>query len=125
MPDSEKVHAYFMISDGRPQNDFVIALSNPALIDQARKIIAGKIKGVHVKGILVKQAAWYNSKWAFHLEPDSITFPEISIEVCDAETSYVEENLKEACGSFLPDCVWCPWSQRVVQELHLSDQDDR
>jgi 1-deoxy-D-xylulose-5-phosphate synthase len=49
--------------------------------------------------------------------PASITFFAMAIEVCDANISYVEDYLDEACGAFLPGCYWCPWSSRVVREI--------
>jgi hypothetical protein len=41
----------------------------------------------------------------------------MSIEVCDAATSYVEEHLAEVGGAFLPGRRWCPWSSRVIAEV--------
>jgi hypothetical protein len=41
----------------------------------------------------------------------------MSIEVCDAATTYVEEHLDEVGGAFLPGRRWCPWSSRVLEEI--------
>jgi hypothetical protein len=51
------------------------------------------------------------------LNPASISFFAIAIEVCDANMQYVEDHLDEACGAFLPGCYWCPWDSRVVREI--------
>jgi hypothetical protein len=116
--NAQHVTRYFLMSDGRPQNDFVFALNDPALIKQARAIIQDpKDRRPHVSGIIKISTAPYNHRWGFHYRPETISFPEISIEVCDAETSYVQEHLKEVGGHFLPGFRWCPWSQQVVKEI--------
>ena len=95
------------LEDGR----FVIALDDPAKIEQARKAIAHPEENPHsIMGIVVKSPAPYNSPWSYHLDPATIELFEIAVEVCDAAPDYVEEHLAEACGAFLPDCRWCPWS---------------
>jgi hypothetical protein len=109
---------YFEVSDGPPKETFVIALTNPALVAEARAIVDGREKAkVHVMGKVVKEPAPYNPPWHFHLDPESISFFEVAVEVCDATTSYVEEHLSEVGGHFLPNSIWCPWGSRVVREL--------
>ena len=34
-------------------------------------------------------------------------------------TLHVEEHLEEACGAFLPGCVWCPFASVVADEAML------
>lgn len=109
---------YFMISDGKSQDSFVIALTNPDKIQQARAIANGaEHRAVHVSGTIVKAAAPYNPAWHFYLAPASISFFESAIEVCDATTSNVEGNLQKVGGAFLPGSYWCPWSSKVTREV--------
>ncbi|MBR0695073.1 calmodulin [Bradyrhizobium lablabi] len=109
---------YFLMSDGDPRNDFVLALRDPRLIDEAIAIIRmPKDRRPHVSGIIDTSTAPYNRRWAFHYRPQTISFPEVSAEVCDAETSYVQEHLKDVGGHFLPGNRWCPWNQQVVREI--------
>ncbi|WP_232320084.1 BP74-related protein [Herbidospora daliensis] len=97
---------------------FVIELTDQAKIDHARRILKGEEKDkIHVMGRIKKRAAPYNPGWSFHLDPTTIMFFQHAIEVCDANTSYVEDHLDEACGAFLPGCFWCPWSSRLVAEV--------
>ncbi len=52
-----------------------------------------------------------NSPWSWHLEPGSITVPDVTIELCDGLPSYVEDNLAEwlvQVGNY------CPWGARVI-----------
>ena len=71
----------------------------------------------HVMGILVKKEARFNPGWGYHLKPRTVEFFEVATEVCDATPQYVEDHLDEACGAFLPDCRWCPWSSKVLAEV--------
>lgn len=110
--------AYFKVSDTEPHDSFVIELTNPELIAKARAILDGRDKEpAHVMGVIVKEPAKYNKPWSFHLAPDSISFFQMSTEVCDASTSYVQEHLAEVGGSFLPGNRWCPWSSKIVAEV--------
>jgi hypothetical protein len=117
-PAARSETRYFLMSDGNPDNNFVFALHDPKQVQEALDIIAGKRQPVpHVSGIIDTFSAPYNRPWGFHYEPSTIAFPEVSIEVCDAETSYVQAHLAEVGGHFLPGYRWCPWSQRVVREV--------
>ena len=110
--------AYFEFSDVDPEKRFVIKLVDPKKIDHARRILKGEEKSrVHISGIIVKEKAQYNSRWSYHLDPNSIDFFEVAVEVCDSSMQYVEDHLSEVGGSFLPENRWCPWSSKVVREL--------
>ena len=109
--------AYFKMAGATEADTFVIALTDPAIIAEARALASGQEPSKHVTGLVVAEAASYNAPWSFHLDPASISFAEMSIEVCDAATSYVEEHLAEVGGAFLPGRRWCPWSSRVVAEI--------
>lgn len=101
-----------------PDQEFVFELTDDAKIAHARRIISGEEKEkVHVMGRILKRSVPYNPKWSFHLDPASVDFFAVAIEVCDANMVYVEDHLDEACGAFLPGCVWCPWDSTVVKEV--------
>lgn len=111
--------AYFEMTDGfMNPSPFIIALRDPDKIKHARNIVSGKeILAQHVLGTIIKETAAYNPGWSYHFDPDSIEFFELAAEVCDASIQYVEDNLDEAGGAFLPDCTWCPWSSTLVSEV--------
>jgi hypothetical protein len=109
--------AYFKVAGATEADTFVIALSDSATIAEARAMMNGEAPSKHVTGLVVAKAAPYNKPWSFHLDPASISFAEMSIEVCDAATSYVQEHLAEVGGAFLPSRRWCPWSSRVIEEV--------
>jgi hypothetical protein len=109
--------AYFAFQD-YSNTEFIFELTDEKKIDHARRIISGEeSEEVHVMGRVIKRPKPYNPGWSYHLDPPSISFFAMAIEVCDANISYVEDHLDEACGAFLPGCFWCPWSSRVVREI--------
>lgn len=120
--ETTKVEAYFRFECPPSKETFVFKLTDPTRIQQARDILSGKEKGkTHVGGIIVTNPAPYNPPWHYHLEPQSISFFETSIEVCDASIGYVEGHLSEVGGSFLTGSRWCPWCSQLVEEVHESD----
>jgi hypothetical protein len=108
--------ALFECLDASVSKTFVIELINAARIDEARKIIDGKLKK-GVRGTVVPEAASYNRPWSWHLEPATISFFEMATEVCDCNVQYLEDHLSEIGGAFLPHNNWCPWSSRLVREV--------
>jgi hypothetical protein len=110
--------AYFRFTDTDGKPRFVIELRAPDTIAHARRILSGEERSrIHVQGTVVKASAPYNPGWSFHLDPGSIDFFELAIEVCDASMQYVKEHLDEVGGSTLPGSHWCPWSSRLVDEV--------
>ena len=110
--------AYFRFTDTDGKPRFVIELRDRHRIAHARRILSGEERSrIHVQGTVVKESAPYNPGWSFHLDPASIDFFGVAIEVCDASMKYVEEHLDEVGGSTLPGSHWCPWSSRLVDEV--------
>ncbi len=119
-------NAYFSFWQSSPKgnvNTFFFKLTDQAKIEEARGILADtSLIRRHVHGIIQQSRAPYNPNWSFHLDPDTIGFFEMQIEVCDANTTYVEEHLDEVGGAFLPRSFWCPWSSTLAAEItHLVD----
>lgn len=111
--------AYFAVDaqygEGQP---FVIKVTKEADIQHARDLLSGKTSDrPHVMGRIIKRPADYNPPWGFYIDPESLSFFDMAIEVCDATTQYVEDHLDEACGAFLPGCFWCPWSSKLTKEV--------
>ncbi len=116
--DKRSAEAFFMFDSPPNKETFVFKLTDPARIQEARDILSGKQKTkTHVTGLIVKKAVAYNRPWSFYLKPGSISFFQVSVEVCDASISFVEEHLDEVGGSFLPGNRWCPWGSRLLKEV--------
>ena len=110
--------AYFRFDYPPRPATFVIKLIDPEKIQEARDILAGRqTDATHIIGIIVKESADYNAPWSYHLDSSTIGFFEVAVEVCDAGIQYTEDHLDEACGAFLPDCRWCPWGSRLIEEV--------
>ncbi|MDI3283466.1 hypothetical protein [Polyangium sp. 15x6] len=101
-----------------PGREFIFEITDEEKIAKARRIISGEEQNeVHVHGRIVKRRVDYNPNWSYHLDPATISFFAMAIEVCDADMTYVEEHLDEACGAFLPGCHFCPWNSKVTREV--------
>jgi len=123
LPMTSAETAHFEV--GFPPEDwtFTIMLTDTARIQEARDIISGvQTEKVRVMGTIIKAPAFYNPHWSYHLDPASIEFFEVAVEVCDAHPQYVEQHLEEACRAFLPGCVWCPCASVVIGEVHFFEQ---
>ncbi|MBV8215815.1 MAG: calmodulin [Verrucomicrobia bacterium] len=116
--------AYFEFIDSH-QDRFVIRLEDEKKIAEARAILSGELPQKHVQGTIIKDRALYNPDWDYHLEPRSISFFELAIEVCDASVRYVQDHLAQVGTDFLPRAHWCPWSSRLTREVRdLADEDN-
>ena len=113
--------AYFRFDYPPRPPTFIFKLTNPEKIREARDILAGRITDrIHVSGVILKEPATYNPPWSYHLDPSSIAFFEMAMEVCDAGIQAVEDHLDEVCGGLLPQCLWCPWGSTLIEEVDLS-----
>ncbi|MGW1536478.1 BP74-related protein [Streptomyces aureus] len=109
--------AYFVMTDVTHEQ-FVIKLTKPGDIEHARELVTGETTDrPHVVARIVKRTAPYNPRWSFHTNPDTTQFFDQAFEVCDATIPYVEDNVDEAGGPFLPGLVWCDWSSRLIREV--------
>jgi hypothetical protein len=123
LPVASAGTAFFVVGFPPEEWTFTIMLTDSARIQEARDIVNGvQTDRVSVIGKIVKAPAAYNPPWSYHLDPASIEFFQFATEVCDAHPVYVEEHLEEACGAFLPQCIWCPYASRVMAEVHLFKQ---
>ena len=94
--------AYFRVSDGVGNTDFVIKLTDPVKIQNARDQLNNVVPKLHLTGLIIKSTASYNPNYSYHYHPDTIDFFEVAMEVCDATFNYTEDNLADAGGAFLP-----------------------
>ena len=113
---ASSTEAYFQFKDF-DSNTFVFKLVDASIIKEAREILAKKLK-VHVMGTIETSPVSYNTPWHFHLKPETVSFFEVTSEVCHSTIKDVEDHLSEAGGEFLPENFWCPWSSVLTNEVH-------
>jgi hypothetical protein len=89
---------------------FHASITNPSGIDQALALWHGQSQAKIPVGQLECNNGTYNCGWTWRMSPASITFAEVTIEVCDATPSYVQGN----CASF-PNATYCPWSAELIE----------
>jgi hypothetical protein len=54
----------------------------------------------------------HNAPYSWHLDPQDISMADVTVEVCDARPSYVEENVAEFVDNV---GRYCPWNARLVE----------
>ncbi|MDO8616728.1 MAG: right-handed parallel beta-helix repeat-containing protein [Dehalococcoidia bacterium] len=102
------VLATFLVVD----EQFRVWVTNAA-IGQLFDLQAGRSSASIPAGRIVAGPgqAGHNAPWSWHLDPEQVQMAEVTIEVCDARPSYVEENL----GYFLDTLgTYCPWSAQLA-----------
>lgn len=111
--------AYFRV--GFPTNEvtMMIKLVDVDRIQEARNMLKTGQPTKSVMGKIIKTAAAYNPPWHYQLDPTSIKFFELATEVCDADPTWIEENLSDICNAALPNCVWCPWNSQLLSEVQV------
>nr|BCX01213.1 MAG: hypothetical protein KatS3mg041_1259 [Bacteroidota bacterium] len=99
---------------------FVVRIADPAQIALAREILAGRRSPMIVTGELRPGDGGFNRdpiagrRWSWHLDPRSVTFAEVTIELCDGRPSFVEENLSYWLYTVRR---FCPWNSILEREL--------
>jgi hypothetical protein len=102
------------------QEFFVVRLVDPQLISKAWGRIAGSVPQGIVSGKLADTDGGFNrdpnsqKAWTWHLIPETVSFPQLSMEVCDGRPSDVEGNKQH----WLNDVrMYCPWQAKIIREI--------
>lgn len=95
---------------------YVAATSDRGLIETARIELAKPLveRRLHISGPIAKGDGHENAPWHWHFVHDRWELVQVSVEVCDANPKYVDQNLDhwlETVGRY------CPWASRVLREL--------
>ncbi len=102
--------AYFEFHIPPHPQKFIFKLTNPSRIQQARDILTTGNQKI-VAGTIIKQPAYYNPQWSFHFDPETISFIDAAIELCDGNIQNLENNLDAAFPG------WCPWHSQLLREV--------
>ena len=92
---------------------FRVWVTNPTTIQQIFDLQAGTSMANIPNGIIHYGSGQgnHNAPWSWYLDPEQIEMADMTIEVCDARPSYVEEEVK-----YFVDVVgrYCPWGATLV-----------
>ena len=86
---------------------YKIELATPELVEHAHALLAGEDVASIPLGTVVRNDPGPNAPWSWHIDPATLQFAEITIEVCDGLPSYVEDETVTS-----PD--YCPWSAKLI-----------
>ena len=90
---------------------FRLGVATPAQAALADAALASGRVGV-IHGTLVRGDGGFNERYACHLDPKTVTFPDLAIEVCGGRP----RSDVEADVDYWVDTVgaYCPWGAEVV-----------
>jgi hypothetical protein len=86
---------------------YKIELTTPELQQHARDLLAGENVASIPNGVVVRDDAGVNAPWSWHIDPATLEFADMTIEVCDGLPSYVEDEI-------VTSDRYCPWSAEIV-----------
>jgi hypothetical protein len=89
-------------------------VTNTTTIEQLIALKAGTSEANIPNGRILRSPGQggHNAPYGWHLDSDDVEMAEMTIEVCDAVPSYVEENIDEFVDNVLR---FCPWGARLVE----------
>ena len=102
--DASNPVATFQVAGGET---YRIELATPELVAHAERLLAGEQIAAIPLGTVVRDEAGVNEPWSWHIDPATLEFAEITIEVCDGLPSYVEDMT-------ITSDQFCPWSAQVI-----------
>lgn len=86
---------------------YKIELANPEVLAIAEELLAGERPPMIPNGQIVRDSPGPNAPWSWHIDPATLEWADMTIEVCDGLPSYVED------GTLTSDW-YCPWSAEVI-----------
>lgn len=92
---------------------FNIHLDDAAAIQEAERLLdTGASR--NVAGRLMRGDGGFNAPYGWHLDPATVEFADITIELCDGLPSFIDEDL-----DYWVDTVgqYCPWGVTVVARV--------
>ena len=101
-PDRNPVATFQVVDE-----QYRIELATAELVAHAEALLAGEPVAAIPLGRVVRDDPGVNAPWSWHIDPATLEFADLTIEVCDGLPSYVEDGTVTS-----PD--YCPWSATIV-----------
>lgn len=87
--------------------EYRILLTDADDIEIAQRLLAGEEAPGIPNGEIVRGETGVNTGWSWHIDPATLEFADITVEVCDGLPSHVED------GTLAGD-RYCPWGAQVI-----------
>lgn len=87
--------------------EYRVLITDAQLIAHAQALLAGGEERRIPNGLIVRGEPGVNAPWSWHIDPASLEFADMTIEVCDGLPSHVED------GTLATD-RFCPWGAQVI-----------
>lgn len=101
-------------SEAVPEGDtFRVRIRDSDVIEEAERLIESDDERI-LNAPLRRGDGGFNAPWSWHLDPDEVTFADMTTEVCDGCPHMIEEDL-----DYWVDTVgrYCPWSTDVIERV--------
>jgi hypothetical protein len=92
---------------------FNVRITNPGVIQEAEQLIGAADQRI-LTGELRAGSGLFNRPYSWHMDPATVDFADLTIEVCDGCPNDVQQNLDywlNTVGRF------CPWTSRIVSRI--------
>jgi hypothetical protein len=86
---------------------YKIELTTPELQQHARQLLDGENVSSIPNGVVVRDDPGVNAPWSWHIDPATLEFADMTIEVCDGLPSHVEDGV-------VTSDRYCPWSAEIL-----------
>lgn len=103
-PQEEDVVVTFLVAG---VEQYKIRMTDPADIEVAQKLLGGEQAPTIPNGLVVRGDPDVNAGYTWHIDPGSLEFVDITMEVCDGLPSDVEK------GAITSE-RYCPWAAEVI-----------
>lgn len=92
---------------------FHVRITDPDVIEEAERLIESEEQRI-ISAPLRRGDGGFNEPWSWHLDPDSVEFADLTIELCDGCPHMIEEDLDYWIGTV---GRYCPWSTELVARV--------
>jgi hypothetical protein len=86
---------------------FRMLVTDPEQIEHVRELLEGKEEGMIPNAVIVRGETGVNEGWSWSLDPGTLEFADMTMEVCDGLPSHIEDGT-------LQTERYCPWAAEVV-----------
>ena len=97
---------------------FIAWTNKASVIDQIliQLALPVEFRDQHINGKILRipDGCNLNDGWSWYFDPEDWAMADLSIELCDGDPQFVEENLDE----YVRTGRYCPWGSIVLEEIN-------